>query len=289
MQLDKNVLTGVFHSAVEASRAVMEIYNTDFEIVAKTDGTPITLADITANEIITAALKATGIGFISEETPVESYQIRETYDYIWLVDPIDGTREFTHRNGEFTVNIALIHKGEPVFGIVTAPALGVAWMGLKGEGAWKADDLPAMYAISPLTHWEELMGYFHPIGVNDSFPQPVIAASRSHLSQNTLDMIENIFGEKHNYTMLSKGSSLKFCMIAEGSANYYVRADAINEWDTAAGHAVLLAAGGTLLTWPALQTQYYNKELLLNDGFIACADVDSFRALFSKSSPEHRI
>jgi 3'(2'), 5'-bisphosphate nucleotidase len=289
MQVDKNVLAGVFLSAVEATRVVMDIYNTDFDIVTKSDGTPITLADTSANETITKALRATGIGFISEETPVESFEIRKTYDYIWLVDPIDGTREFTHRNGEFTVNIALIYKGEPIFGIVTAPALGVAWMGLKGEGAWRADNLQAMYHLAPLTQWEEIMGYFKPMGVKDSFEKPVIAASRSHLTQNTLDMIKCIFGEKQNYTMLSKGSSIKFCMVAEGSANYYVRADAINEWDTAAGHAVLLAAGGTLLTWPELKVQLYNKEDLINDGFIACADVNSFRALLSKSSPEHGI
>jgi 3'(2'), 5'-bisphosphate nucleotidase len=266
-------------AAIEASKAVLEVYHTDFGIELKSDGSPITLADQKANDIICAALNKTGYHVISEESPKGSYSKRMNNSFVWLVDPVDGTKEFTHRNGEFTVNIALIHDKEPVFGIVTAPALNQGWVGWKNKGAFKIHQLDTLIGKLPLLSYKDVMNYSSPILPSPGQTKPTIALSLSHLTQNTLNMLKTLFGDETNYIKLRKGSSLKFCWVAEGLADYYIRADEINEWDTAAGHAVLLASGGQLITWPKGKKLQYNKENLINEGFIAASGNADLKSL----------
>ncbi len=256
-------------AAIEAGKAVMEVYNTNFNIQTKADGSPITLADQRANQIICDALGQTGIGIISEESANEEYPKRKDKTLMWLVDPVDGTKEFTHRNGEFSINIALIENQQPVFGIVTAPALNQGWFGWLNKGAWKIEALDQFERMLPSANLTDIMQYSTEISSAAPPETPVLAVSRSHLTENTIAMMHQIFGEENNYDMQRKGSSLKFCMIAEGKAHFYLRADSINEWDTAAGHAVLLAAGGGVMTWPGAKELRYNKEKLIIEGFVA--------------------
>jgi 3'(2'), 5'-bisphosphate nucleotidase len=278
---DQNYLTAI-KAALKAGEAVMEVYAQDFETELKADGSPVTLADRRSNDIICSSLATTGISIISEESPHEDYLNRHHMDFIWLVDPVDGTKEFTHRNGEFTVNIALIYQQQPVFGIVTAPAINQGWIGWVGKGAFKTHTLRELAAICDEMSLQEILDHFEPITVKPSGKEPVIAVSRSHLTQSTGKMIRTIFGESANYITLAKGSSLKFCLLAEGKAHYYLRADEINEWDIAAGHALLLAAGGAILSWPMGGILQYNSPKLLNPGFIAFSNPEEEDLLRSK-------
>ncbi len=268
-------------AAIEAGKAVMDVYSGSFGARQKTDGSPITLADERANDIIMQALERTGIPAISEESPKEEYEKRRSHEYLWIIDPVDGTREFVDRNGEFTINIALIFKQKPLFGIVSAPALDTFYIGWKDTGAYKCDHLNDFITACPNPDMESIHTYFQPIGTKSNIENPALAVSRSHLTPGTRNMIDTLFSKTIN--ILSKGSSLKFCLLAEGAAQYYVRADSINEWDTAAGHALLIAAGGIILSWPHGRQLLYNKENLVHPGFIAmagAAESDQIRGKF---------
>jgi len=269
-------------AAFEASKAIMQIYQNNFETEFKQDGSPITIADRTSNEIIINNLQPTGFGFISEESPLEIPSVRKQHEYTWIIDPIDGTKEFIHRNGEFTVNIALVQNHRLRFGVVTAPALNTAWFGWEGYGAFKIDNMDVLNLESTHKTISDIINASVPIRVRPVGNDPVFAVSRSHLTQNTLQMIQTIFGNFEDLKTLQVGSSLKFCMVAEGKADYYLRADAINEWDTGAGHAVLIAAGGRLLAWPQNFPILYNKDLLINPGFVAIADNQSINGILAK-------
>jgi 3'(2'), 5'-bisphosphate nucleotidase len=280
MQLSDSEYFIAIKAAIEASKAVMEVYHTDFGVEHKKDGSTITLADQRANDIICNALNTTGYYVISEEKINDPKRTKD--DFVWLVDPVDGTKEFTHRNGEFTVNIALIYNQEPVFGIVTAPALNQGWIGWLNKGAFKIHQLDTLIDKLPTLNLEDVMNYCSPIRPLPRNVKPIIALSLSHLTQNTLSMLQTLFGDDSNYNIKRKGSSLKFCLVAEGLADYYIRADEINEWDTAAGHAVLLAAGGSLLTWPKKMKLRYNKEILINEGFVAISATADLERLNGK-------
>jgi 3'(2'), 5'-bisphosphate nucleotidase len=268
-------------AAIEASKAVMDVYHTDFGIELKNDGSPITLADQQANDIICAALNRTGIYVISEEK-LNSFHERKDSSFVWLVDPVDGTKEFTQRNGEFTVNIGLIYNQQPVFGIVTAPAINQGWIGWLHKGAFKIHQLDSLIEKLPHLTMDDVMNYCSPIQPLPNNDKPTIALSLSHLTNNTISMLQTLFGDVVNYNKMRKGSSLKFCLVAEGVADFHIRADEINEWDTAAGHAVLLAAGGTLITWPEAKQLHYNKENLINEGFIAISATADSKGLQHK-------
>jgi len=279
---DQYYLTAI-KAALKAGKAVMEVYAEHFETELKADGSPITLADKRSNDIICSALATTGISIVSEESPHDDYSRRQHMDFIWLVDPVDGTKEFVSRNGEFTVNIALIEQQQPVFGIVTAPALNEGWIAWVGKGAFKTVNLQELAAICDNMSLHEILDHFEVVSLHKpSAEKPVLAVSRSHLTANTEKMIMTILGESHNYTTLATGSSLKFCLLAEGKAHYYMRADAINEWDIAAGHAVLLAAGGAIFAWPGGTPLQYNSPRILNPGFVAFANPQEEDLLRSK-------
>jgi len=243
----------------DAGKAIMEIYNQDFGVEFKTDNTPLTIADQKANEIILTALNQLPVNsFLQQNIPILSeegrnvpYDERKNWEYFWLIDPLDGTKEFIKKNGEFTINIALIYKGAPVLGVVYSPALNVCYWAKKGEGAFKD-------------------GKKLPLKAKEQRDVYKIVASRSHMSNETKDFIDAIDTDKQK-VIISIGSSLKICLVAEGEANIYPRLGPTMEWDTAAAHAIVNESGGLFNTYikkDAYQKHLYNKENLLNDWFV---------------------
>ena len=246
----ESLLNKLLEIADVASGKVMAIYQTDFQVDTKEDNSPITEADIASHHVIVDGLKALtpDIPILSEESANAPWEERKNWTRFWLVDPIDGTKDFTKRTDEFTVNIALIENGEPVMGVVTAPALNEAFWGIKGQGAWK----------------READGSTHKLRVV-SPPEAIRAvASKSHLNQETRDFI----GQLGNHELVQAGSSLKFCRIAEGKADIYPRLGPTCEWDTGAAHAVLSAAGGKVNQLDGTPL-VYGKEDVYNPYFVA--------------------
>ena len=242
--------------ACEAGEAIMRIYAQDFAVQTKDDDSPLTAADLAAHRILVAGLQALtpDIPVLSEEAADIPWATRREWRRLWLVDPLDGTREFVKKNGEFTVNIALIEDGEPVLGVVQAPALDYLVHAERGAGAFLREahgDVPLAStrpAAAPLR----------------------VAASRSHLDARTQGVLERL-GE---HERLGLGSSLKFCRIAEGRVDFYPRFGPTSEWDTAAGQAVLEAAGGAVLQTSGERLSYNRKESILNPDFLALGDPD---------------
>lgn len=239
--------------AEDASAKVMEIYQTDFTVNTKADDSPITAADMASHHILQDGLTALtpDIPVMSEESVDAHWHERRHWQRFWLIDPIDGTKDFTNRTGEFTVNIALIENGEPVLGIVTAPALGDVYWGIVGKGAWKRD----------------AEGREERLKVAEPHAEKRVVASKSHLNNETEEFINTLGPHK----LVQAGSSLKFCRIAEGQADIYPRLGPTCEWDTGAAHAVLLAAGGKVNKLDGTPLMY-GKEDVLNPYFVASGD-----------------
>ncbi|HGY1015813.1 TPA: 3'(2'),5'-bisphosphate nucleotidase CysQ [Aeromonas salmonicida subsp. smithia] len=241
-----------------ASDTIMAIYSQPFTVEYKGDESPLTAADKGAHEVIVQALAGLtpDIPVLSEESGPEVMGLRHGWSRYWLVDPLDGTKEFVSRNGEFTVNIALIEDGKPLWGLVYAPVLDRLWYGGKGMGAWRVAD-GKREAIQTLPHQE-------------GAPWRVVG-SRNHLSRETLDYLAR-FGdiERGEIELVSMGSSLKFCIIAEGGAELYPRLAPTCEWDTAAAQAVLEGAGGSVTRLDGSPLAY-NKPDILNPWFVARA------------------
>lgn len=240
--------------ARRAGKAIMEIYATDFEVTDKADDSPLTAADLAAHHIIVEGLQALtpDIPILSEESSRVPYATRRRWDTYWLVDPLDGTKEFIKRNGEFTVNIALVQNGSPVVGVVHVPATDVSYAGCEGVGAFRQDG-----ANEP-----------RPIRAASGHRPPRVVASRSHRSPALDEFLDNL-GE---HEIISIGSSLKFCLVAEGRADLYPRLGPTSEWDTAAGHCVAASAGAQVFTVSGEPLRYNAKETLLNPYFIVVAD-----------------
>ena len=236
--------------AIEAGNKIMDIYeNEDFSktIDFKSDDSPLTIADKAAHEIIEKGLLNLGIGYpiLSEEGTHDSYDVRKKWTSFWCVDPLDGTKEFIKKNGQFTVNIALIVDNNPVLGVVYAPALETVYVGEKGKGALKIRK-----------------GAKEVIQVNMKTRDRVAVQSRSHASEDEAKLLQSY----NVVDTISVGSSLKFCMVAEGKADIYYRFNPTMEWDTAAGQAVVEAAGGKVLDGD--NPFQYNKEVLKNGSFL---------------------
>jgi 3'(2'), 5'-bisphosphate nucleotidase len=236
--------------AKEAGSAIMQVYKQDFEVEYKQDSTPLTLADKKANDIIEAGLNQLSVNFpiLSEEGKSIPYEDRKHWEYFWLVDPLDGTKEFVKKNDEFTVNIALIHKDTPILGVVYAPALDVCYWAKQGEGTFKDDQK------TPLKTENQRETY-------------KIVASRSHMSDETQAFINAIETNKEK-ELISIGSSLKFCLVAEGVADVYPRLSPTMEWDTAAADAIVRESGKMSYQFENEKSIFYNKENLLNPWFV---------------------
>lgn len=258
--------------AIRAGKAIMEVYATNFDVEIKPDQTPLTLADTRANDIIQQFLAQTGIPMISEEGRNVPWHIRETWEQFWLVDPLDGTREFVHRNGEFSVNIALITNRIPVLGVIYAPVTDTLYW-TDGHGAFRLDHAAGQAEAN--THLPALRRQALQLPLPRTESDFTIVASRSHLTSETMSYINRVKREHHNIRIVSRGSSLKMCMVAEGQADVYPRFGQTSEWDTAAGHAIILAAGGkVVLADQPHQALTYNKPDLQNPSFLAFPYVD---------------
>jgi len=250
--LDQINLKDIVHIAREAGDAIMEIYKRDFSVEYKDDKSPLTEADLKSNEIICSALATLypHIPILSEENKAAPYVERMEWDYFWLIDPIDGTKEFIKKTGEFTVNIALIHKDKPVLGVVYAPVLEDMYYAKKDIGAYKND--------------KRL-----PIRQNDNPERELnVVASVSHLSEETQVFIDDLALSTEKLNLVSKGSSLKLCMVAEGTADIYPRLAPTMEWDTGAAHAIVLESGNLVVQYENDEPLVYNKENLLNPWFV---------------------
>ena len=243
--------------AIKAGDAIMEIYARDFAVEIKEDKSPLTEADKKSNAVILEGLKKhyPDIPFISEETKLTAYQVRKDWKRFWLIDPIDGTKEFIKKNGEFTVNIALIEDGVPVVGVVHVPAQNKTYYGVKGIGSFKIQNANGKTQIENAIHYS-------------TKNKIVVVASRSHLDERTLAFVEALKAEGKEVEFISSGSSLKFCLVAEGAADVYPRFAPTMEWDTGAAHAVALYAGKSVINFETKQPLVYNKENLLNPFFI---------------------
>jgi len=238
--------------AVEAGFAIMDVYNTDYDIKIKPDNSLVTDADKKANTIITNKLNqlTPDIPILSEEGRNVPFSERANWKYFWLIDPLDGTKEFIKKNDEFTVNIAFIQNGKPTFGVVYAPALNILYWGEVGVGAYKKDKKSLEIKIHVL----------------DELNNPVVVAgSRSHTSER----MDAFMGQFKESEVRSMGSSLKVCLVADGSVHFYPRLGPTMEWDTAAAHAVLRAADGEIIKYGTNEPLEYNKRNLLNPEFIA--------------------
>ncbi len=248
--LNKIDIDKVASIALKAGEEIMKIYKEGFEVDLKSDNSPLTKADLASNEIICSSLRKLypDIPIISEENAQTPYEIRKEWEYLWLIDPLDGTKEFIKRNGEFTVNIALIHNQTPIAGVIYAPVLKELYKAQKGKGAYKNDK-----KINPTKQ------------KRDTFR---VVASRSHLSKETQEFINSIKTDK-KIEIISRGSSLKFCLIAENQADIYPRLSPTMEWDTAAGDAIVRECNKEVVRYEDNKPLIYNKEDLRNPWFIA--------------------
>ena len=250
-------------AAIEASKDILTIYKSDdFEIESKEDNSPLTKADKAAHNIISSILQESKIPILSEEGKSIPYETRKYWNKLWIVDPIDGTKEFIKRNGEFTVNIALIENNKPVIGVILAPASGVLYFSEKIMGAFKSTT--NLDYFNP----ENLLAEALPLPLNHENKVYTVVASRSHLSKETEAYVENLRTKHGEVKFISIGSSLKLCMVAEGKANCYPRFAPTMEWDTAAGQAICEAAGFQVLDFKTKKSMIYNREDLLNNWFI---------------------
>jgi len=258
-----NLLNTAIIAALEASKAILDIYHSGaFDIEIKGDNSPLTKADKASHNVIMSYLETTGIPVLSEEGRDIPYKERKLWKQLWIVDPIDGTKEFIKRNGEFTVNIALIENQKPIIGVIFVPVTGELYFSSKDLGAYKvALDLED-YDLEALLEKANKL----PLQREDN--TFTIVASRSHMSAETEGYIEKMRDLHGEVNLISKGSSLKLCMVAQGTANCYPRFAPTMEWDTAAGQAICEHAGVEVIDWETKKNMLYNREELLNNWFL---------------------
>lgn len=273
----------VLDLARRAGAAILEVYATEFDVTAKADHSPLTAADMASHRILVEGLRGLtpDVPVLSEESEAVAKDARRSWHRFWLVDPLDGTKEFVARNGEFTVNVALIEGGVPVLGVVHAPVLGVSYAGTshrQGQpaSAWRYDDQGAAHPIHT-----EAPGHGSVRAVR-------VVASRSHSNAATEAFIDGLRARFGEVALTSRGSALKICLVAEGAAHYYPRLGPTMEWDTAAAHAVLTAAGGALVRADDHTPLRYNKDDLTNPHFLALHHADAFLPPTPSPTPTER-
>jgi len=252
MTTKTELLDLAIHAAQKACPAILEVYESgDFQAEAKGDNSPLTLADKKAHNVISSILQSSNLPILSEEGKSIPYDERKNWEYFWMVDPLDGTKEFLKRNGEFTVNIALIHKNKPVLGVVAVPATGDVFYASEGHGAFlkrNGQEIPLPRRGSTDLSRAGLK----------------VVASRSHMSEETQAFVDKLLTP----TLVSQGSSLKFMLLAEGKADVYPRYAPTMEWDTAAAHAVVNETGLRVFQYEQEAELVYNKPDLLNPWFL---------------------
>jgi 3'(2'), 5'-bisphosphate nucleotidase len=272
IQYDKLILTTIL-AAKRAGEAILDVYDSDFEVEQKDDKSPLTLADKRSHEIIENVLEQTitvnnsTVPILSEEGKETPYDEREKWGYFWLVDPLDGTKEFVKRNGEFTVNIALIHKHKPVLGIIYIPVKDVFYFAAINFGTYKLENSKILTGNLSI---KELIDKSQRLPLNNSNKTALtVIGSRSHTSEEFSEFVKRLNEKHEKVEFISSGSSLKLCLVAEGKADVYPRFGPTMEWDTAAGQAIVEQAKGTVIETQANEPLNYNKSNLLNPFFIA--------------------
>jgi len=262
MLLDPDTITQLTQQALsiahEAGQRIVKVYERDYDVAYKDDNTPVTTADLDANNFIVEALESLPnvLPVISEESEQIPYAVRHEWSHYWLVDPLDGTREFIRRNGEFSVNIALIEQGKPVLGVVTAPVLGLSYFASKNQGAWKQVGQQAPVPI-------------HVRPAPDGDGELTVARSRCPKVGQRLQAFLDKLGAHRSVPM---GSSLKSCLVAEGAADVYVRLGPTSEWDTGAAQCIVEEAGGHITDTEFCDLEYNTGESLLNPHFMVFGD-----------------
>jgi 3'(2'), 5'-bisphosphate nucleotidase len=259
----KHLLHIAIIASVKAGEEILKVYDSHFDVEHKADNSPLTIADKNAHQTICSVLKETQLPVLSEEGKQIEYHERKNRKYFWMVDPLDGTKEFVKRNGEFTVNIALIHEQKSILGVIYIPVNQTLYFAAKGVGSYKMNvanfksiDLDALIALAEKLPIENKNRKF------------TVVASRSHLSEETEMFIDGLKTTHKDLQFISSGSSIKLCLVAEGSADVYPRFAPTMEWDTAAGQAICECAGKTVTDYKTNKSLLYNKENLLNNWFI---------------------
>lgn len=254
--LDQIDIENVKLVAREAGEVILEVYGSGFSVDIKADQSPLTEADRRSNQVIVDGLKKhyPAMPLISEELAEASYEERKNWPWFWLIDPLDGTKEFIKRNGEFTVNIALIEGNSPVLGVVYQPVGDRLFWAVKGQGAWLSENGGDPVRLRGGSHYSVM-------------DQVTVVASRSHLTDQVKEFVEKLEAEGKSVEFRAAGSSLKLCLVAQGEADVYPRLGPTMEWDTAAAHAVALESGRRVLNAETGEPLIYNKENLLNPYF----------------------
>ena len=281
-QIKEHMLTALLASK-EAGQAILDVYKQDFDVSYKEDRSPLTLADQRSHNIIVDHLtdpSVKNLPILSEEGKDIPFEQRSEWEYFWLIDPLDGTKEFIKRNGEFTVNIALIYQHRPILGVIYAPVNNVFYFASEGLGSFKLKNDNVFEFLDGKTseinrdsvlkeiikHSDKLPCYDTPLDTHDS--QLVIVGSRSHPSREFEAFVKTMRKKHAKVEVISSGSSLKLCLVAEGRADIYPRLGPTMEWDTASGQAIVEQANGSVLNYETGESLQYNKKNLLNSWFI---------------------
>ena len=266
MKERNDLLLEAINASLRAGEKILEVYKSeDYEVQFKKDKSPLTLADRKADNIISEMLSVTGIPYFSEEGKKTPFEERTGWERYWLVDPLDGTKEFINRIGEFTVNIALIEKQTPVIGVVFVPVIKQLYFAEKQTGSFTIENV---FEKEIFSSFHKLVAKAKKIESNRVIENFRIVGSRSHLSPETSDYIGKLQQQYGKAEVVTKGSSLKICLVAEGKADIYPRLGPTMEWDTAAGHAIALYAGCSVLQFNSGDPLVYNKPDLLNPWFV---------------------
>jgi len=259
----KNLETAI-EASIEAGNAILEIYESNnFEIEIKDDNSPLTKADIRSNDIICKFLEKTKIPILSEEGKNISYDERKHWKELWIIDPIDGTKEFIKKNGEFTVNIALISNQKPILGVIYVPVTKELYFSTVTNGSFKT-----VITDTQKTNIKDILENAKKLPLVQVPKNFTVVTSRSHMSKETRDYVSSMEKKYGNVNLISKGSSLKICLVAEGKANCYPRFGPTMEWDTAAGQAISEHAGFSFIDWKTKKPMLYNRDNLLNNWFL---------------------
>ena len=258
-------------AAVLAGKEIIKVYDTKFDVEYKDDKSPLTLADRKANDKIIEELKQFDIPVLSEEGVHENFDTRKSWNQLWIVDPLDGTKEFVKRNGEFTVNIALVENNLPTLGVIYSPVFKDLYFAAKGIGSFKISGMQISSLDNDLEKitLDDLLKLAQQLPISYDRKNYVVVASRSHMSTETYKHIEALKLQHKEVEIVSTGSSIKMCWVAEGVADEYPRFGPTMEWDTAAGQAILQEAKASLIDFETKQPMKYNRENLLNNWFIA--------------------
>lgn len=257
----KRLLAESVKASLSAGDAILKVYQSDFAVETKDDRSPLTLADKQSHEIISGILEKTNLPVLSEEGKDIPYSVRRRWEYFWLVDPLDGTKEFVRRNGEFTVNVALMRHNRPVLGVIFVPVTRVLYWACEGMGAFRASD-PAASSLDELRKTSTKL----PVAVPAR--KFTVVASRSHLTPETEAFIAALRKDHGEIEFVSSGSSIKICLVAEGRADVYPRCAPTMEWDTAAGQAIAEQSGAKMVDPNTGSPMLYNKENLRNGWFV---------------------